>query len=268
MDSPQGWTVIGGSVTGRSHANSGSACADAHGWAVEPSRLRTCLAVADGVGAAARGAVASALASKVVVDALVEAPNVNDSSVRAAFAAAREAIVSQASADRVDLADFATTLAVGVVTEHVLVVGQIGDTIAVAKRDGVSVTLSPSPQYGGANQTDLLSADDWESRLRLDVVSAVGYEGFALSTDGLRHALFEDIETARPSQPFFDEIFAFAYDNPQSGDEVLARLHDLDDRAGDDLTLVVAVPAPVRRQVRVVNTYRLHRSGRTAAPLN
>ena len=66
-------------------------------------------------------------------------------------------------------------------------VGQIGNTIAVAKRDGVCVTLSPASQYEDAEHTDLLSADDWESHLRVDVVSTVGYEGFAISTDGLRY---------------------------------------------------------------------------------
>jgi hypothetical protein len=227
------------------------------------------LAVADGTGATARGAVASALATSVVVDALVDAPNVNESSVHAALAAAHDALVDQARADGVNVDAFGTTLGVGVITEHVLVVGQIGDTIAVAKRDGVNVALSPVAHYEDPGENGLLSAADWESHLRLDVVSAVGYEGFALSTNGLRYKLLDDLAAATPSQPFFDQIFAFANnDHPQASDDVLAFLDGLDDQTGDDLTLVVAAPTPVRKRVRVTNTYRLHRSARTDTPLS
>jgi hypothetical protein len=218
------------------------------------------VAVADGVGATARAGVASALATKVVVDALVDAPSVNESSVRAAFAAAHDSLIRQAHADRGSVDDYGTTLGVGVVTEHVLVIGQIGDTIAVAKRDGVSVTLSPAPRYDEPHRKDLLSAQDWESHLRVDVVSTVGYEGLALSTHGLRYKLLDDLVAATPHQTFADQVFTFEHDHPQAGDKMLAFLEGLDDQTGDDLTLVVAVPAPILRKARVDNTYRLHRA--------
>lgn len=266
MSSFEGWNVIGGSVTGRKHANRGTGCEDAHGWAVEPRRQRTCVAVADGVGATARAAVASALATKVVVNALVDAPKVNEQSVREAFAAAHDALVDQAFEDRASLSDYGTTLGVGIVTEHVLVIGQIGDTIAVAKRDGVCITLSPAPGYENPDQKELLSAHDWESHLRLDVVSTVGYEGFALSTHGLRYKLLDDLATATPRQAFFDNIFAFDTDHPQASDKLLAFLEGLDDQTDDDLTLVAAVPAPVLIKARVDNTYRLHRARKADAP--
>jgi hypothetical protein len=260
--------VLGGSVTGRAHANRGTGCEDAHGWAVEPRLQRTCVAVADGAGSTAQAAIGAALATKIVVDALIDAPSVNERSVRAAFKAAHDALVDHARAERVDLVDLGTTLGVGVVSEHVLVVGQIGNTIAVAKRDGVCVPLSPAPQHEDADQTALLSGDDWESHLRVDVVSSVGYEGFALSTDGLRYKLLDDLATGTPHQPFFDNIFTFATEHPQAGDDLLSFLAKLDDRTDDDLTLVVAVPVRVTKQVRVNNTYRLHRPPQTVAPLS
>jgi hypothetical protein len=138
----------------------------------------------------------------------------------------------------------------------------------VAKRDGVSVALSPAPQYKDVTKNDLLSADDWESHLRVDVVSTVGYEGFALSTHGLRYRLLDDLATATPNQQFFDTMFAFATDHPQGSDDVLAYLDGLDEQTGDDLTLVVAVPAPVLIKARVANTYRLHRARKAAGPIS
>lgn len=260
MGSPEGWTVIGGSVTGRTHAQRGIGCEDAHGWVVDPRRRRVCIAVADGAGSRAQAALASAIAAEVVVNALSEAPKVNDSSVRSAFRDAHQALVDRAASDDKSVAEFGTTLGVAVVSQHVLTVAQLGDTIAVAKRDGVSTTLSPAPKYEYANQTDLLSADDWDTHLRVDVVSAIGCEGFSLSTDGLRYKLLDDIATAVPFQPFFDDIFAFAGDHPGASKEVLTFLEELDDQTGDDLTLVVAVPTAHKKKERVVNSSRMERT--------
>src|SRR5262249_43377806 len=150
------WQVIGASVAGTAHQAAGREGEDACGWRAAPGL--TCLAGADGGGPRAkvpdRGAAG---AGSALLRWPPGARGEGAAWLRLIFAAAREQITARALADGKDAGDYATTLAVAVLTGAAVAVGQIGDTIAVAGRAGKYETLTPAPRAEYVNETAFLT---------------------------------------------------------------------------------------------------------------
>jgi hypothetical protein len=232
------WNVIGASVAGTSHQATGRQCEDACGWRAATGV--TCLAVADGAGSRPLSRCGAALAVEGSLLACAEGPRTGDPAarLRLIFAAAREQITARALADGHDEDDYATTLAVAILTGTSVAVGQIGDTIAVAGHAGSYQTVAPAPRAEYVNETAFLTGPDALGELRIDVTPA---DTVFLATDGLRFKILDDLATAAPFAPFFEDLAAFARSPQASDDAVRAFLAGLDDQSGDDKTLVAAV---------------------------
>jgi Protein phosphatase 2C len=129
----------------------------------------------------------------------------------------------------------------GPCAEDTVAVGQIGDTIAVAGRAGGYQTLTPAPRAEYVNETAFLTGPDAPGELRINLTPAAQADTVFLATDGLRFKILDDLATASPFAPFFEDLAAFARSPQASDDAVRAFLAGLDDQSGDDKTLVAAV---------------------------
>ena len=141
-----GTNRAGNSVAGTLHQATVRQCEDACGWRADTGV--TCLAVADGAGSRPMSRRGAALAVEGSLLASAEGPHAGDPAawLRLIFAAAREQITTRARTEGKDADDYATTLAVAILTGSAVAVGQIGDTIAVAGRAGSYQTLTPRPE--------------------------------------------------------------------------------------------------------------------------
>ena len=248
------WRAYGASVRGSGHARTGLPCQDAHAWRPLPGGIAC--AVADGLGSAARADAGAQLAVAAALDALTAGlprdgaatdPAACEAVIRAAFTAARDALVAVAGDD--PLRDLATTLLLAAATDAWTAVGQIGDGAVVGLwPDGRLATLS-QPQRGEyANETTPLTADDALERLRVAVWPAP-VQALALFSDGLQ-ALALDLATGEPFAPFFAPFLgalADPFDPAAVGDRLAAFLDSAHvcARTDDDKTLLVAGTAPL-----------------------
>jgi uncharacterized protein YegL len=246
------WKVVGASVTGRSHAALGIDGQDASAWLVEPAV--TCLVVADGAGSRPRSARGARLAVDRVLRRAVElaaAPADADPAgwLSVVFTDVHECLARSADEDGRGVADYASTLAVALLTGDSIGVGQVGDTIAVVGAASRYRTLAPAPRFEYVNETVFVTDPDVRGHLRLTVTPADDVDAVFLSTDGLRLKILDHPAAAVPFAPFFDDVAAFARAPEASSEAVHRFLTTVDDQSGDDKTLVVAVrcdPSPVR----------------------
>jgi Protein phosphatase 2C len=111
----------------------------------------------------------------------------------------------------------------------------------VAGRAGSYQTLTPAPRAEYVNETAFLTGPDALSELRINVTPATQADTVFLATDGLRFKILDDLTTAAPFAPFFEDLAAFARTPQASDDAVRAFLAGLDDQSGDDKTLLAAV---------------------------
>jgi serine/threonine protein phosphatase PrpC len=236
------WKVIGASVTGTSHLAVGTQCQDASDWRVQAGL--TCLAVADGAGSRPRSGQGASLAVRHALQAAGElAGGAGDpaSWLRLTFARARDQVNALAAADRRDAGDYATTLAVAVLTPEVIVIGQVGDTIAVTGSAGQYATLAPAPQGEYVNETTFITQPGALDELRVTITAAAGVDAVFLSTDGLRFKILDDLAVSTPFRPFFEDLTTYARSASATTDAVRRFLAGLDDQSGDDKTLLAAV---------------------------
>ena len=233
------WKVIGASVPGSSHIAAGTGCEDAADWAVRAGV--TCLAVADGAGSrplaheGARAAVARVL-SRVDVPVGDPADWLAD-----ALDDARAALEELAKSSGTDVDQYATTLAVAVLTAEAVGIAQIGDTIAVVGQGGEFQAVDPAPRFEYANETVFLTAPGAVATARIVVHPADGVDEVFLSTDGLRLKITDDLALGTPYQPFFADVAAYVRSPAADPDAIREFLLNLDDQTGDDKTLVAAV---------------------------
>ena len=237
------WKVMGASVVGVSHKKDGTQCQDAHGWRNEPGI--SCLAVADGAGSRPLSAAGSALGvDRALMTAVKRADPAEPAAwVRAAFEDAREQIAAMAADAGGQPDDYATTLAVAVLMPDAIAIGQVGDSIAVAGAGGHYRTVAPEVKGEYVNETFFITGPDWLDHLRVTVLPASEADVLALSTDGLRLKILADLATSAPFGPFFDDLASYVRTPQASSAGISEFLTELDDRTGDDKTLVTAVRA-------------------------
>jgi Protein phosphatase 2C len=237
------WRVIGGSVAGTLHVDRGLGCDDAHGWRVLDGAVL--LAVADGAGSrTGTSAIGAHVAVTAVLDHLERHP---DATMPDVFSAARAALDDEATALGLGVDRLATTLAVAVLTPERTVVGQVGDGVLVvdgADNDGAGAiaAIAIADRFEYANEVVFLTADQALDHLK--VFAGGPSRGIALSTDGLRYKILDDLHDGLPFVPFFEESWRYARGANASSEAIVRFLDDIEDQTGDDKTLVLAVRDP------------------------
>lgn len=235
------WKVIGASVPGNSHKENGTRCQDASGWRSHADV--TCLAVADGAGSRPSSGAGSALAVEraLLVAAKRADPLGPMAWVRAAFEDAREQIAGMAASAGHTPDEYATTLALAILTPDAITVGQVGDSIVVAETAGQYRTIDPDVKGEYVNETAFITGPDWLDHLRISVMPADATSMVALSTDGLRYKILSHPVTATPFGPFFADLVSYVRSPEASCEGIMQFLTGLDDQTGDDKTLLAAV---------------------------
>lgn len=240
------WRVLGASVAGFVHVAQERGCDDAHGWQAEDAM--TVVVIADGAGSRPG---TSAVGSNVAVAAVLE------SSRKAAFAethttdpaAAAMALVTQAIAvlqaeavtHEIEFRAFATTLCVAILAGEQATIAQVGDGVAAVEYVGGAVeVVAVAERFEYANEVVFLTAADALEHVKV-FVSSEPVRSVALTTDGLRYKVLEDLAATRPYEPFFRESWEYARSETASSPAIEAFLLEVDDQTGDDKTLLLAV---------------------------
>jgi Protein phosphatase 2C len=236
------WRLIGGSVTGSLHRRQGRGCDDAFGWHVDDAVVVA--ATADGAGSRpGTSAFGAFTAVQAVLAAGAERPEVRD--VEQLFQAALSAVEDAADGLGVAPDLLATTLSVVVIAGARVAVGQVGDGIVVhGAGDAVeAVAVGERPEH--VNETVFLTTPGALSEhLRTFSTSADAVDALALTTDGLRYQVLDDLPANRPFAPFFQAAWEYARRTDATAEAVTAFLDEVEDQSGDDKTLVLAVRDP------------------------
>lgn len=254
MATSQTWRVVGTSVKGTSHLAGDVPCQDAHAYEII-STGEVIIAVADGAGSASRSQEGAQLAVTQVVAAahaylerdghqLGDAPQWQQM-MHDVFTHTRQKVLDLAAAEATSARSFATTLMCAVLTATTLVVGQLGDGMAVGElHDGTFVTLI-QPQRGEyANETSFLTQADALERLAV-VVYMDEIKSLVLSTDGLLRLALH-LPDYTPSPRFFQPLLEFVAETADDGQaqreiEAFLESERVGKRTDDDKTLVIAI---------------------------
>jgi serine/threonine protein phosphatase PrpC len=237
------WRVLGGSATGSVHRKQGRGCEDAFGWHVDDAVVVA--ATADGAGSRpGTSAFGAFTAVEAVLAAAVGRSNAPDaeSAVEQFFEAALSALDDAAHALGVAADLLATTLSVAVIAGERVAVGQVGDGIAVhGAGDAVeSVAVGERPEH--VNETVFLTTPGALSEhLKISSIGSDAVDALALTTDGLRYQVLDDVAATRPFAPFFQAAWAYARRADATPEAVTVFLDEVEDQSGDDKTLVLAV---------------------------
>lgn len=256
------WRVVGASVQGTSHQAADVECQDAHAYTAL-SNGDLIVAVADGAGSAPRGQEGARLATDHIVAWLGEVLQVEYPQDRhewvglmaAAMREAREALYERAIQHETPVRVFSTTLTCAVATAECLVVGHIGDGVAIIKDAMGHYEVVARPQRGEyANEAAFLTMPNALDYIEVALLSQ-SIEALALSTDGLLR-LATKLPNFDPFPPFFRPLFDFTTQAEDLSQAEIALAQFLAServcqRTDDDKTLVLAarvvVPAPAPR---------------------
>jgi hypothetical protein len=235
------WKVIGASVPGTSHLQVGKGCEDASIGIGGDDVM--CLAVADGAGSRPLSGQGSRIAVDTVAELAGDIHRGGDAEawLRAAFAAVHRRIAQEAAGQQHDRHDYAATLAVAVLMDGVVAIGQVGDTVAVVGGPGGYATIAPAPHSEYANETVFVTHADYADHLRVQTLPAEGIDEVFLSTDGLRYKILDDLAESVPYEPFFADVGTYTRSPGAAAESIERFLTSVDDQTGDDLTLAVAV---------------------------
>jgi hypothetical protein len=165
--------------------------------------------------------------------------------MQAAFGQARGAVEQLAVAQQTPLHAFAATLTCAVATDDRLIVGQIGDCVAVAVDAAETLFVAVLPQTGEyASETYFLTLPDALDYVSVEVVSR-RIKSLAVFSDGLTR-LAVKLPGYEPAARFFDPLWAFASEaesEAQAQADMAAFLASdrVCARSDDDKTLVLAV---------------------------
>lgn len=232
-----GLVTQAGRRIGRGHLRRGDPCQDAHAtWA---QGGRAAIAVADGLGSCPLSQHGSQAAAEAAVAFLAAAAAWDGDAVRAAFAAAREAVLARAAALGVEPHEVATTLQVAARDGDAVLAGMVGDGAVVA---GGETLLAPRPG-GYANEVVPLTSPEWAEELQ--VARRDGAGPVVAFTDGLlRLLLRRDAGSGAwtPFAPFFEAFLPAVRRDPAQLQAFLGR-DDVDRAWDDDKALAVILDA-------------------------
>lgn len=237
-----GWRLLGGSVTGSLHRRLGRGCDDAFGWHADDTVVVA--ATADGAGSRPGTSAFGAFTAVSAVLAAARQPDVQDIDgvLERLFHAALSAVDVAAGELGVVPDLLATTLSVAVIAGPRLAVGQVGDGIAVRGAGETVEAVAVGDRGEHVNETVFLTTPGaLTDHLRTFSTSADAVDALALTTDGLRYQVLDDLAAGRPFAPFFRAAWEYARRSDATQDAVTTFLDEIDDQSGDDKTLVLAV---------------------------
>jgi len=245
------WRVVGASARGIAHQEKDVSCQDAYRLQILSSG-ELLIAVADGAGSADRSNDGAHLAVEQAVVSLEmsigEQSPIDEAGWRTliadVFRKVYGTLALTAATENVTLRSFATTLTCVVVSDGWLVVGQIGDGVAVAEAEDGSLFLTVRPQRGEyANEAYFLTMPE---ALRYVEIHAYHQRvrALAVTTDGLLRLALK-LPDYKPYPPFFQPLLGFiaeAEDENQAREQLVAFLTSdrVCARTDDDKTLVLA----------------------------
>jgi hypothetical protein len=227
--------ILAASVAGASHVRREVPCQDA--FRVHDAGDALIIAVADGLGSAAR----SELGSSAAVDAAVaRAAELGGDPCRAAVegvVAARDAIEKLSYVEDRELRDVACTLIV-VVADARIGIAHVGDGAVVGTREAEPFVLSPPAPSEYVNEVDSLASVEWVDHVRA-VLCVEDIDGLAVFTDGCQHAA---IRRGIAHAGFFGPLFDYVRGGAAHDDELatLLRSEKMCEHSDDDKTLVLA----------------------------
>ena len=154
------------------------------------------------------------------------------------FAWAGKQVMERAAAERRPTRDFDTTLAVALIGPTLAGFGQVGDAIiAVETVEGEVEGVAAGDRGEYVNETYFITRDRALSQLSTASRFTSGLCGVVLSTDGLERVA---VQRRAPYAPFFQSVLRFAEAPEASSDAVADFLTSVEDRKGDDKTLLIA----------------------------
>jgi len=207
------WKVIGQSVIGTSHIQSGKSCEDALSYKLitigEEQEAIVCF-VSDGAGSAKFAAEASeASVSRGVEIAekmLMEGAEINEQNLLALAEQVYDYILSLAEAEEVQKNEFSCTLLGFIVLSDRAGFLQIGDGAIVRSDESDHLTTVWWPQNGEyQNTTTFLIDNENLPHLKIKIIEEAITE-IAIFTDGLQMLTLNN-ETESVHQPFFNNLF-------------------------------------------------------------
>lgn len=235
-------TILGASARGASHARRGQPCQDA--FCIFEHEGSFAIAVADGLGSAARSDVGAKVATVAAAARALRLAKVDPADAALeAVRAAREALELVAYAPTIALRDLGCTLLVAAGDGDRVGIAHIGDGAVVGRSAGEWFVLSPPGSSEYLNETDPLTADDWERRVR-SMCALDDLDALALFTDGCHHAAVG--ADGRAHGGFFRPLFDFIAGGVDELDATIALRNllggaKLGEHSDDDKTLVLAL---------------------------
>ncbi|ULH17300.1 protein phosphatase 2C domain-containing protein (plasmid) [Deinococcus sp. KNUC1210] len=206
------WRVVGASVRGTAHVQSGTECQDASLWRLVHSVQGVpvlLLTASDGAGSAAHSAEGAQLVCAALLDELERLTRhdgfaLEGLDAHALLAGLRAALERQATEQGYLLRDLACTLLAGVVVPGAAWFMQVGDG-AIVMQDESDLRLHVWPDSGEyANQTYFVT-DVPQGHVHEAVYSG-DWRRVALLTDGLQGLALSNAGRA-PHAPFFEPVF-------------------------------------------------------------
>jgi hypothetical protein len=244
--------VFGSSVIGPMHLQGGIPCQDACAY-VATSAGAIVIAVADGLGSAARSDAGASLAVSsafsfcmTVLDTGSGEERRLEELVRDAAVHARSELELLAQKESCSLRDLACTLIVAIATGRHFAVAHIGDGAVVGEVGGLLSLISGPAESEYTNEVVPLTSREWQDSLRI-ASGESSIRGIAVFTDGCQRAAFRKVEDALvPFEMFFTPVFNYAREvtDPATGAMEIAELlasFKLCEHSDDDKTLVVGV---------------------------
>jgi hypothetical protein len=227
-------------------------CQDACAYAATASD-EIVIAVADGLGSAARSdtgaslAVASAFRSCMTsLESSSDGERRLEEVVRSAAAYAREELERHAQKVSCNLRDLGCTLIIAIATGRQFAVAHIGDGAVVGEINGILSLISSPGESEYTNEVVPLTSKEWQDSLRI-ASGESPIRGIAVFTDGCQRAAFRKEEDALvPFEGFFTPVFNYArkVTDAATGASEIAELlasAKLCEHSDDDKTLVVGV---------------------------
>lgn len=242
------WRWAAASAIGSSHLQSGLPCQDAYAVRRLPNDgLFAC--VADGAGSASNSRQGAWLLCRQLIGTsqawFKENRSVpDDEEIWSWIDAFRDQVSLLAEKRELRTRQFACTLAGLICSKDEIVALQVGDSAAVARKEGEWTSLI-WPENGEYASSTFFVTDDPEPRFQISRVPAE-FDAFAIFSDGIGDIALEQIEK-RPYARFFDPMMAPVDNNEKFGK--LASLSNslksylqspaICERTDDDKTLIL-----------------------------
>jgi hypothetical protein len=245
-------SVFGASVIGPMHIQHEIPCQDACAYTTTAGNA-ILIAVADGLGSAARSDAGARLAVTSAFNFCVAAlePSSGETLlleevVRSSAAHAREKLERYALEESCELRDLGCTLIVTIAKGGEFAVAHIGDGAVVGEIEGILSLVSNPGESEYTNEVVPLTSTKWRDSLRI-TSGASFVSAIAVFTDGCQRAAFrKEGDALVPFERFFNPIFRYARtvaDAAEGAREVAELLASpkLCEHSDDDKTLVLGV---------------------------